>query len=362
MSVRRPWAWPLVPVYGAAQAAREAVRVAGFLPEQHLHWPVISVGSVSAGGAGKTPVTIALATLLAERGWTVDVLSRGYRRGGRGVVQVEPAVEDAAHRFGDEPVLIAERTSVPVWVGRSRYLAGKAAEASAAAVPEDGRDPDTQKRLCAHILDDGFQHRALARQFDLVLITMDDLRDTLLPAGNLRETLGALRRADAFAVREEELDAVGKLVRDRSLADTPIWTVRRSLRFPAPLGVFGAGLRPLAFCALARPENFANMLGKAGCGVVDTVLFADHHRYDDRDMQLLVRLAKQMRATGLVTTEKDAVKLSPGMRARLEAEVGPVVVVPLQARFVYESPVVRTLEQKLQPGVPEAKALGERVH
>ena len=116
MSARRPWAWPLVPVYRAALAVKDALRGQA----KRLQWPVVSVGSLSAGGAGKTPVVIALALLLKERGWTVDVLSRGYGRAGSGVEMVAATVEkqilrsaqddnsssDAA-QFGDEPVVMA---------------------------------------------------------------------------------------------------------------------------------------------------------------------------------------------------------------------------------------------------------------
>jgi tetraacyldisaccharide 4'-kinase len=351
VSARRPWAWPLVPLYGAALAAKDAARASGVLRARRLQWPVISVGSISAGGAGKTPVVIALARLLSDRGWGVDVLSRGYGRSGAGVARVNVASEDAASRFGDEPVVIAERTKVPVWVGANRWAAGNAAERGTSDLPfgeeHDGSDMRNSP-VRVHILDDGMQHRSLARQFELVLTTEEDLSDTLLPAGNLREPLAALRRADAFVVREEEIERIGERLLQSTGHEVPLWTVRRSLHFPAPLGVFGAGLRPLAFCALARPENFAAMLTKAGCGIIDTVIFSDHHRYGGRDIGVLVRMAKQLKATGLVTTEKDAVKLSPGMRAELEAEVGPLMVVRLDAQFVYESPVVRALEARLR--------------
>ena len=382
MSARRPWAWPLVPVYGAALAAQDALRTAGLPRERRLCWPVISIGSVSAGGAGKTPLVIALANLLSGRGWTVDVLSRGYRRAGRGVERVELLTSDPARRYGDEPTLIAQRTGVPVWVGSSRFAAGSAAEQQArleadleadkdATLPPDSRSHGEQESLFsadgqpragsgerkAHLLDDGLQHRALARSFDLVLVTAADLRDTLLPAGNLREPLSALRRSDALAVREEELAVVEPQIRAGIAIDIPIWTVRRSLRFPAPLGIFGAGLRPLAFCALARPEGFAAMLAKAGCGVVDTVIFPDHHRYDGSDVAELLTLAKRLSATGLVTTEKDAVKLSPALLARLETEVGPVIAVALDTAFVYESPVVRLLEQRLRSSPSESEVV-----
>lgn len=358
MSTRRPWAWPLVPAYSAAVAAKDLLRAAGLLRARRLAWPVISIGSVSAGGAGKTPVAIALGKLLAERGWVVDVLSRGYGRSGRMTERVDPTQPEAAARYGDEPVLIAERAHIPVWVGRNRYTAGRAAEnrslqtrsVSPPAWQGDGlTEEDCELApMCAHLLDDGLQHRGLARQFELVVVTEEDLGDTLLPAGNLREPLSALRRAHAFAVREEELDAVAARLHQLAGREVPLWTLRRTLHFPAPLGVFGAGLRPLAFCALARPEGFAAMLGKAGCGLVDTVVFPDHHRYSADDLHTLIRVARQLQATGFLTTEKDAVKLDSRMRAQLESEIGPVVVVQLEVNFVYESPVVRTLEGRLR--------------
>lgn len=279
--------------------------------------------------------------------------------------------KDPARRYGDEPALIAQRTGVPVWVGSSRFAAGTAAERQAReestehpaplgrggepALPGDSGRPKNPSERHAHLLDDGLQHRGLARSFDLVLVTAADLCDTLLPAGNLREPLSALRRASALAVREEELAVLAPKLRAIAGSDIPLWTVRRSLRFPIPLGVFGAGLRPLAFCALARPEGFAAMLAKAGCGVVDTVIFPDHHRFDEGDITELIAVAKRFGASGLVTTEKDAVKLNPATVARLEGEIGPVMVVALDTAFVYESPVVRLLEQRLRSSPAESE-------
>lgn len=359
MSRLRKLAWPLVPVYGAVLALKDALRATGALPSRSLGWPVISIGSISAGGAGKTPVVIALARLLTSRGWQVDVLSRGYRRTGRGVQQVIPEHDGAAREYGDEPVLIALRAEVPVWVHASRILAGRRAEATdldsppepAGGVGREGKGPAEAEDapLRAHLLDDGFQHRRLARHFDLLVVTAEDLRDTLLPAGNLREPLHALKRAGAFAVREEELNEVTERLRKLGNGDIPVWTLRRSLHFPPPLGIFAAGLRPLAFCGIARPEGFAASLAEAGCGIVDTVIFPDHHGYTDDDMLLLLRVARSYSATGFVTTEKDAVKLSAAMQSRLRAELGPLMVVRLDVHFVYESPVARSLEQRLRP-------------
>jgi tetraacyldisaccharide 4'-kinase len=347
MSARRGWARPLVPLYAAGLRLKEALRGEA----KKLHWPVVSVGSLSAGGAGKTPVVIALAGLLKDAGWGVDVLSRGYGRSGRGVERVIangelqlPSGHDdqknksndnngnAAERFGDEPLLIAERTGVPVFVGASRLAAGTLAETAARG--------DTRG---LHLLDDGFQHRQLARAVDIVLITAEELGDALIPAGNLREPLAALARADVVIVREDEVETVAKRVWPLLREGTQMWVVRRRLSFPAPLFVFGAGLRPVAFCGLARPEDFAAMLAEAGCGVVETVAFQDHHRYTAADMGRLVEVAKALNATGFVTTEKDAVKLSPAMRARVE-EVGPLMVVALEAEFDDPAAVLGAIE------------------
>jgi tetraacyldisaccharide 4'-kinase len=364
MSARRPWAKPLVPVYAAVLAAKDALRSMGVLPTRKLSWPVVSVGSLSAGGAGKTPVVIALATILRDSGWGVDVLSRGYGREGRGVERVvagpgnpgkqvpgvarndnqnskgkdqsnDTSKDFSAARFGDEPVLIARRTDVPVWVGADRFIAGELAEKEAA---EGTRG--------LHLLDDGFQHRQLARAFDVVLVTAEDLNDRLLPEGNLRESFAALQRADAVVVRAEEVEGVSKQVWPLVREGAQIWTVQRKLRFPAPLFVFGAGLRPVAFCAIARPEGFASMLTEAGCGIVETVAFRDHHTYTMADIDRVIEVARELKATGFVSTEKDAVKLTAAMRERLEA-FGLLMIVALEAEFVDGQAVLRAIEAGL---------------
>jgi tetraacyldisaccharide 4'-kinase len=333
----------LVPLYAGVVRLKDALRGAGLLRTRKLRWPVVSVGSLSAGGAGKTPVVIALTKLLRDGGWTVDVLSRGYGREGWGMERVEPELGYAARRFGDEPVLIAEQTGVPVWVGADRYVAGTRAEKEAKGSTRG-----------VHLLDDGFQHRQLARNVDIVLLTSEDLEDMLLPAGNLREDLSALQRADVVVVRENEVGSeIGagarsvnkrawQMLRERG----QMWTVRRKLHFPAPLRVFGAGLRPVAFCAIARPEGFAAMLQEAGCGVVETIAFSDHHRYTKADMDRVIEVAKGLNGSGFVTTEKDAVKLTKAMRERLE-EQGPLMVVGLEAEFADPAAVSRALEAKL---------------
>jgi tetraacyldisaccharide 4'-kinase len=125
-----------------------------------------------------------------------------------------------------------------------------------------------------------------------------------------------------------------------------MWVARRRLVFPNLMKTLGAGLRPVAFCAIARPENFAAMLLHAGCGVVETVAFADHHTYTKADVLRVIEVANGLNASGFVTTEKDAVKLTPELRGLLEA-VGPLMVVALEVEFVDAEAVVAAIETKL---------------
>ncbi|MFC6646658.1 tetraacyldisaccharide 4'-kinase [Granulicella cerasi] len=249
MSARRPWAWPLVPIYAGLSRMSQAVKLS---QQRSLFWPVLSVGSLSAGGAGKTPVVIALARLLQQEGWEVDVLTRGYRRLGDGVEQVKLLTAERggdiavdAQWFGDEPVMMAQATGAAVWVNSDRFLAGLAAE--------DATELNETNARRIHLLDDGFQHVRLARSLDAVLLTREDLDDALLPAGNLRESLAALRRADVVVVREDEREFVEARVRRAMRTDAKLWSIRRNLHFDGPLRVLGAGLRPSASArSLAR--------------------------------------------------------------------------------------------------------------
>jgi tetraacyldisaccharide 4'-kinase len=369
MRARRVWAWPLAPIYAAGLMVRDWMRRVGWLRARRLQWPVVSVGSLSAGGAGKTPVAIALAELLRGQGWAVDVLSRGYGRAGRGVERVDLEAEDAAARFGDEPVVIARRADVAVWVGAERFAAGAAAESYAVGEREADssfdkpgvrREADSSAALRndkpgalrndkgkVHLLDDGFQHWGLARAVDVVLVTEEDLEEALLPAGNRRERLAALRRADVVVLREAERGRVEARVRGLMREGAVVWSVLRELRYAEPEGLASAGARPLAFCAIARPEGFWAMLKDAGCQLAEIVAFGDHLAYAMVDMVRMVAMAKECGATGFITTEKDAVKLTDAMMVRLH-EVGPVCVAGLTARFVDEADVARELEARLR--------------
>ena len=268
-------------VYGLAVAGRNMLYERRWLPAKRLQGPVVSVGNLSVGGSGKTPFVILLGELLEARGIHFDVLSRGYGRETRGALLVDPG--GSARDFGDEPLLIARRLEVPVVLGEDRYQAGLLAE----------REFGPQ----LHLLDDGFQHRGLARDFDIVLVTADDTRDRLLPAGRLREPLTSLKRADVVVLTAgaspDRLSTRGKLV----------WRVRRGI---LPTNVPS---RPVAFCGIARPQNFMLQLRKAGIEPVAEAVYRDHHAYTENDIRELLALKAKSEAGGFVTTEKDAINL-----------------------------------------------------
>ncbi len=301
---------PLSAIYGGVVGARNALYDGRVLRSRGLQGSVISVGNLSTGGSGKTPFVILLGELLKARGITFDVLSRGYGRQTRGVLLVEPG--GMPRDFGDEPLLIARRLHAPVIVGEDRYEAGRLAEARFG--PQ------------IHLLDDGFQHRGLARDFDIVLVTPDDARDHLLPGGRLREPLHSLQRADAVVL------ASGASPESFPLAGKTVWRVRRGI---TPQNI---PPRPVVFCGIARPQSFLLQLRAAGIDPVAEAFFHDHHAYTEKDVHDLAQLRQRSEAGGFVTTEKDAVNLGGYLEA-----LGPLAVVPVKMELSDAANAVDTM-------------------
>jgi len=301
---------PLAAIYGGVVGARNALYDRRWLRRRWLQGPVVSVGNLSTGGAGKTPFVILLGELLKARGIKFDALSRGYGRKTRGVLLVERG--GLAREFGDEPLLIARRLKSPVVVGEDRYEAGRFAESRFG--PQ------------MHLLDDGFQHRGLGREFDIVLVTPEDARDRLLPAGRLREPLSSLARADAVVL------ASGASPDSFPLAGKTVWRVRRGI-VPKDIPE-----RPVVFCGIARPQNFLLQLRAAGIDPVAEALFRDHHAYTEKDVRDLLQLRQRSEAGGFVTTEKDAVNLGGYLEA-----LGPLVVVPVKMELAEADNAVDTM-------------------
>lgn len=325
--MKRPWLAPLVPLYAAGVAWRSRQH----RPAQRLSWPVLSIGNLSTGGAGKTPLAIALAQLLTARGIAVDVLSRGYGRQSSQPMRVDPA--GSADQFGDEPLLIARATGVPVYVAPQRYQAGLLAEAGdrAASGQQDLRGSQCPH---AHILDDGFQHRRLARSIDILLLDPADFHDTLLPAGNLREPLRAAMRASVIAIPaddsafEAELRAWGW--------NGPLWRLRRRMEIPAVAGP------AVAFCGIARPEQFFSGLAATGMRIPRRISFPDHHHYTPRDIRQFDEAAQRVGAVALLTTEKDKVRL------RNLAPQRPLLTVGLRTEIEDEHTVLDWLAERIE--------------
>lgn len=265
------------------------------------------------GGRGKTPVVAYIARWLVAEGERPAILSRGYgrRRSEDGVVVVSDGVHLLADvdRGGDEPLMLAR--SVPgaaVLVCDVRSVARALAERTIGAT--------------VHVLDDGFQHRAVARQVDLVLIAPEDLRDRRVPFGRLREPVTALERADAVIV-DGDPGAVS-LPGFRG----PVFSLARSLGRPVPLEPWRGGSvngdPVVALAGIAAPGRFSHALEAGGWRVARLLAYRDHHRYNASDLERIAAAVRETGAAGVLTTEKDAMRLLPCRPLPV-----PVAMVPL---------------------------------
>jgi tetraacyldisaccharide 4'-kinase len=292
--------WLLSLGFRGAVALRGGLYRAGLLrTHRTARARVVSVGNLTVGGAGKTPAVIHLARWLTARGVRVAVLSRGYGRTERADRVLLPGAElPPAHEVGDEPRLIARACpGVPVLVGRDRAALASRAEAELGAQ--------------VLLLDDGFQHRRLARDVDVVVVdaAVGLGNGHLLPRGPLREPPAALGRATLLWLREAEAP--------RPLALPGGVPVLRAAYRPGALATLGGegleaaalrGRRVVAFAGIARPERFADSLRALGAEVVALEGFADHHAFLPAELEALRARAVALGAQ-LVTTEKDAARL-----------------------------------------------------
>lgn len=286
-------------LYGHVALARRR-RAARSAAVRQLRRPVVSVGNLSVGGSGKTPLVEYVCRELVRAGHRPAVLSRGYARTdvSDGVVVVSDGATLQADlaRAGDEPFMLARRlTGVAVLVSPDRYMAGALAE---------------QHLGCTvHVLDDGFQHHALARTVDLLVVTPEDLVDRPLPFGRLREPLAAARAADAVLwTGSDDVAAVASRL--------GVGTGFRLLRLPGPVqselfdtGEPEPGARVLALSGIARPAPFVERLREEGYDVVGEQVFGDHHPYSYADVARIAEAVRRCAAEGVLTTEKDMVRL-----------------------------------------------------
>jgi len=271
---------PLGWLYGAAVALRLR-----FAKPWRAPVPVICVGNLIAGGAGKTPVVLDLATRLASQGIAVHVISRGYGGTEPGPLRVDPN-RDGFEAVGDEPLLLAE--ACPTWVAKDRRAGVEAAVAAGAK---------------AVILDDGFQNPSVAK--DVSLIVVDGGagfgNGRVMPAGPLRESVShGLARADAVVVMGEDRAGIA------SNADA-LPVLQADLQ-PTPDAERLAGHAVVAFAGIGRPAKFFDTVRDVGCRIEETAAFPDHHPFTERDIEPLSARAEAADAT-LITTAKDAKRL-----------------------------------------------------
>lgn len=310
---------PAATLYEFLANARNAAFERGWHPVIDSGVPVVSIGNLTAGGTGKTPVTALLTSAFRERGKSVGIVSRGYGGSEKGPARV-PAKGDTetARRFGDEPTWLAARfPDVPVIVAADRVAAVKALA--------------REHEVDVVIADDAFQHRRLARRFDIVILDAlePDWHYRPLPLGRLRESFSSLRRAHAVFITKANLATVEERERLRQHIDDvlagatqrpPIYEIELSLSGFERLDEGRGELIPcrslqgkkvVLASGIGRPESFERLVVReANVIVVEHLVFADHHQYSKADLARIAARVRESSADAVVVTEKDAVKMT----------------------------------------------------
>lgn len=335
---------PLAAAFKLGVALRYAAYRRGWFKAQRLNRPVVSVGNLTVGGTGKTPLVMFIAERLLNRGWKPVILTRGYgRRGGADIISLAPALPRVAdaREVGDEAALLARLLpEIPIVVCTDRYRAGRLAE--------------ERYGVDVHLLDDGFQYLALARDVDVVVVdvTQEFSDEALLPAGRLREPWSALARAHLIVLTRVELadplpleDRVRRINRRAKIFRSS--TTLRGLVDAASGAPYPAELLQAktvaAFCGVGNPQAFFGDLKRWGSSVAAEVAFPDHHVYNLPDLRRLAERALELGATALVTTEKDVMNFPAARKCEI-----PVLACAIRAEIfeadVFEEALLSALE------------------
>ena len=348
---------PLSILYGALARARAGLYRSGFLKTERVGAPVISVGNLTAGGTGKTPLVEWVARAVAAEGLRACVLTRGYGRedeSRRVVVSDGERVLASVREGGDEPVLLAES------------LAGVASVVCDRDRVAGARWAREQLGAQVFVLDDGFQHRRIARDLDIV--TLDATEPWggghMLPRGLLREPVGALARADCVVITRSDLTSdleslraevarltdasvIASRVRTRGLRRigerlaTGVENTRTNVGSLTDVESLVAAGPVAAFCGVGNPRAFFEQLRMEGFDLRHTRPFPDHHAYTRDEVETLVREAEGVGARALLTTAKDAVKL------RAHAFTLPCYVVEVELEFEDEGSLRRLIKEAI---------------
>ncbi len=294
-------------IYGKAMELRHEAYSHGLLDQVKLKIPVLSVGNLSMGGTGKTPVVAAIVQMCLDRKLRPGIISRNYKSQSVGIHQVDIHRKDGARYFGDEPFMLACRfPEVPVWAGPNKFETAQIAE--------------SKMQIDILIVDDGFQHEALFRDFDLVLLdaTSEAREDQLIPSGRLRESFSALARANLVSITKVNWADSNRVAELKT--KIPGYIESAEISFEQNLkNPIDPGTKVLSLCGIAAPVVFEKSLnslsknmGSEELGffdVVGSVQFADHHQYQNQDIELILKKFQQLGCQKILTTEKDFVKL-----------------------------------------------------
>jgi tetraacyldisaccharide 4'-kinase len=324
---------PLEWTYASGVKLHHWLFSSGVLKMRSLAKPVISVGNLTMGGTGKTPMVIALGRMLLGEGYSISVLLKGYRganKEGTLLVSDGKQILSNPQTAGDEALVIAR--SLPqaiVAVGRNRAKVGGEVEKTF--------------HVDLHLLDDGFQHLRLLRNVNLALIDTTDPYGGghLLPLGRLREPFSGISRADAVILTRTREGQDYSFLLERVKKENPkvpCFKVRQSLVFeeirrPAQSDYadWPRGIRALAFAGIANPSQFFDSLAARGVRVVHTLAFRDHHRYTPRDLELIRRQCRKMDINTIISTEKDRENLGG-------QSLEPLQLVVAKVTFEFDEP------------------------
>ncbi|MEZ4829502.1 MAG: tetraacyldisaccharide 4'-kinase [Bacteroidia bacterium] len=298
INVLRSALWPLNLIYGGIVWVRNTQYDLGYREIYQSKAEIISIGNISTGGTGKTPMAEYMIRSYLEAGEThVAYLSRGYGRKTKGLLKVNPA-EGTAVEFGDEALQIAARfPAIPVVVCEDRKTGIQWLE--------------REEKAKVIIMDDAFQHRKVSRNIDVVVIDATRMpdKDLLLPAGNLREPARSLHRADFIIVNKvESVDLIAGLRQRLQKWNKPLFFCRPVIdRFVFPGGTQNpeTGSRVVLFSGIGNAGSFVSLVETAGYEVAESVDFRDHHYYHKAEVEALVNEFREMDAGFLFTTEKD---------------------------------------------------------
>ncbi len=324
-----PFSW----LYGLIIMVRNWLYDHGYRRSVNVGVPVISVGNITVGGTGKTPLVALIASRLCVEGKRVAIVSRGYRRKSSGPVIVSDGIQILADALegGDEPVELAKKVPAAVVAVDNRRV-------RVSRMIVERYNPDVI------LMDDGFQHRALHRDCNCVVIDACTLpNDTrLLPAGIRREPLRSLQRADILILSKWQegidLEKIRTSLHQYTNASVvvcsyvPIALHDRINNVTVDVGQV-RGRRCVAFCGIGSPETFNRTLGEMGVSVASVAHYADHHYYTENDIDEIIELARVHQAVMILTTEKDAVRLSGSLMKRFKAEV-PLISVETAVKFI----------------------------